>query len=81
LWQFDRGDHPGLRTLKRARHNLPVMATEFIGRQVEVDELRALLARHRLVTITGVGGCGKTRLAVEVGAAMADSNRTPAGRI
>lgn len=77
LWQFDDGDHPGLRTLKSARHNLPVMATEFIGRRVEVDELRSLVARHRLVTITGVGGCGKTRLAVEVGAAMAD--RFPGG--
>ena len=72
LWQLDDGDHPALRTLKKARHNLPVMSTEFIGRQAEVDELRSLVDRHRLVTITGVGGCGKTRLAVEVGAAMAD---------
>ena len=48
------------------------MPTEFIGRDVEVDELRVLVDRHRLVTITGVGGCGKTRLAVEVGATLAD---------
>lgn len=72
LWQLDPGVHPSLRTLKKARHNLPVMSTEFIGRQAEVDDLRTLLDHHRLVTITGVGGCGKTRLAVEVGAAMAD---------
>ena len=72
LWQLDGGDHPPLRTLKRARHNLPVMPTEFIGRQAEIDELRALIDGHRLVTITGVGGCGKTRLAIEVAAAMAD---------
>jgi predicted ATPase/class 3 adenylate cyclase len=72
LWQLDDGDHGSLRTLKKARHNLPVMSTEFIGRQAEIDELRALFGHHRLVTITGVGGCGKTRLAVEVGAAMAD---------
>lgn len=72
VWQLDDGEHPPLRTLKQARHNLPVMSTEFIGRQVEVDELRALVDRHRLVSITGVGGCGKTRLAIEVGAAMAD---------
>jgi predicted ATPase/class 3 adenylate cyclase len=77
LWQLDEGDHPPLRTLKRARHNLPVMPTEFIGRQREVDELRALVDHHRLVTITGVGGCGKTRLAIEVAAASAD--RFPGG--
>lgn len=35
LWQLDEGDHPALRTLKQARHNLPVMPTEFIGRQNE----------------------------------------------
>jgi predicted ATPase/class 3 adenylate cyclase len=77
LWQLDDGDHPSLRTLKAARHNLPVMPTEFIGRQTEVDELRALLDHHRLVTISGVGGCGKTRLAIEVAAASAD--RFPGG--
>lgn len=77
LWQFDEGHHPSLRTLKQARHNLPVMPTEFIGRQGEVDELRALIDHHRLVTISGVGGCGKTRLAIEVAAASAD--RFPGG--
>jgi predicted ATPase len=77
LWQLDDGVYPPLRTLKKARHNLPVMPTEFIGRQAEVDELRSLVDHHRLVTITGVGGCGKTRLAVEVAAAMAD--RFPGG--
>lgn len=77
LWQLDQGDHPPLRTLKKARHNLPVMPSEFIGRQNEIDELRALVDRHRLVTISGVGGCGKTRLAIEVAAACAD--RFPGG--
>ncbi len=72
LWQLDDGDHPPLRTLKRARHNLPVMPTEFIGRRDEVAELRKMVSQHRLVTITGVGGCGKTRLALEVAAAVAD---------
>jgi predicted ATPase len=72
LWQLDAGDYPSLRTLKEARHNLPVMPTEFIGRHAEVDELRALIDHHRLVTISGVGGCGKTRLAIEVAAASAD---------
>ena len=77
LWQLDEGRHPSLRTLKQARHNLPVMPTEFIGRQNEVDELRALIDQHRLVTISGVGGCGKTRLAIAVAAASAD--RFPGG--
>ncbi len=77
LWQVDEAHHPPLRTLKQARHNLPVMPSEFIGRQNEVDELRALIDRHRLVTISGVGGCGKTRLAIEVAAASAD--RFPGG--
>jgi predicted ATPase/class 3 adenylate cyclase len=77
LWQLDDGDHPALRTLKKARHNLPVMPSEFIGRQNEIDELRALVDHHRLVTISGVGGCGKTRLAIEVAAASAD--RFPGG--
>ena len=77
LWQLDEGNHPSLRTLRKARHNLPVMPTEFIGRQNEVDELRALIDHHRLVTISGVGGCGKTRLAIEVAAASAD--RFPGG--
>jgi predicted ATPase len=72
LWQLDDGVYPSLRTLKAARHNLPVMPTEFIGRQTEIDELRALVDHHRLVTISGVGGCGKTRLAIEVAAASAD---------
>ena len=77
LWQLDEGVHPALRTLKQARHNLPVMPTEFIGRQSEVDELRALIDHHRRVTISGVGGCGKTRLAIEVAATSAD--RFPGG--
>ena len=73
LWQLDEGDHPPLRTLVKSRHNLPVMSTEFIGRRDEIDELRNLLRVNRLVTITGVGGCGKTRAAVEAAAASADA--------
>lgn len=72
LWQFDDGDHPSLRTLNASRHSLPVMATEFLGRRADVEALRSMLRNHRLATITGAGGFGKTRLAVEVGAAVAD---------
>jgi len=77
LWQLDENDHPPLRTLQAKMHNLPVMATEFIGRDAEVTEVRELVARNRSTTIVGVGGCGKTRLAIEVAAASAD--RFPGG--
>src|SRR5207237_3632840 len=49
-----------------ARHNLPWQPTSFIGRRRELDELDHVLDGHRLVTLTGPGGCGKTRLAFEV---------------
>jgi predicted ATPase/DNA-binding CsgD family transcriptional regulator len=48
--------------------NLPVELSSFVGRRRELSELRGLLAASRLVTVTGVGGAGKTRLAVRVAA-------------
>jgi hypothetical protein len=60
-----------LRTLDVARHNLPVQRTRRVGRDAEVAALIDALQRSRLVTLTGVGGCGKTRLAVAVAAEMA----------
>ncbi len=50
----------------RDRHNLPEPLSSFVGREAEVDGLRRLLGEARLVTLTGVGGVGKTRLALEV---------------
>ena len=47
------------------RHNLPLFATSFIGRERETAAIRRLLRRSRLVTLCGPGGCGKTRLAIE----------------
>src|SRR5258707_8158143 len=44
-------------------HNLPVQLTSFIGRAADMARVRGLLAQHRLVTLTGAGGGGKTRLA------------------
>ncbi len=49
------------------QHNLPVQLTRFIGREHEVAEVMDLFHTHRLVTLTGSGGVGKTRLAIEVG--------------
>ena len=49
-----------------ARHNLPLALTSFVGRDAELREIHHTLATTRLVTLTGVGGCGKTRLGIEV---------------
>ena len=48
------------------KHNLPTQLTSFVGRQKELVELRDLLSSTRLLTLTGPGGCGKTRLAIEI---------------
>src|SRR5258706_10588304 len=50
------------------RHNLPHQVTSFIGREKEIAELERLLSTTRLLTLTGAGGCGKTRLAVHLAA-------------
>jgi predicted ATPase/class 3 adenylate cyclase len=47
-------------------HNLPTQLTRFIGREKELQQVKALLAENRLVTLTGAGGVGKTRLALQV---------------
>ena len=48
------------------KHNLPVSATSFVGREKEMKEVLELLLQNRLVTLTGSGGCGKTRLSQEI---------------
>jgi predicted ATPase/class 3 adenylate cyclase/DNA-binding CsgD family transcriptional regulator len=63
------GDFPPLRTLEARPNNLPGQLTSFVGRERELVEVAALLGAHRLVTLTGPGGVGKTRLAVAVAAA------------
>jgi predicted ATPase len=67
-----RTDFPPLRALDVSPGNLRPATTSFIGRESEVAELHAAVKAHRLVTLTGVGGVGKTRLAVEVAARLAD---------
>src|SRR6201993_1132581 len=67
-----RNDFPPLRTPKSVgAHSLPVQLTSFVGREAEIHEVRRLLADNRLVTLTGAGGAGKTRLAVEIAARIA----------
>ena len=62
---------PELRTLDAVPGNLPVQSTNLVGRELAVKDLAALISAHRLVTLTGVGGVGKTRLAVQVAAELA----------
>jgi predicted ATPase/DNA-binding SARP family transcriptional activator len=54
------------------RHNLPVALTAFVGRVAELEELTRLLDASRLLTLLGVGGAGKTRLAIELGSSVLD---------
>jgi predicted ATPase/class 3 adenylate cyclase len=65
-------DFPPLRTLNLAPGNLRPAITSLIGRDADVSDVRAAVRSHRLVTLTGVGGVGKTRLALEVARQLAD---------
>jgi predicted ATPase len=71
VWQLGTDDFPPLRTLGETSGNLPVQRTSFIGRVDEAKHLAALVGAERLVTLTGVGGVGKTRLALQVAAEVA----------
>ncbi len=65
-------DFPPLRTANVvAAANLPVQLSSFIGRKAEIGSIREALADNRLITLTGAGGAGKTRLAIQVAAEMA----------
>ncbi|MDT5231527.1 MAG: hypothetical protein QOI39_2027 [Mycobacterium sp.] len=65
-------DFPPLRALDVSPGNLRPQTTTLIGRESEVTELEAAVRKHRLVTLTGVGGVGKTRLATEVAGRLVD---------
>jgi predicted ATPase/class 3 adenylate cyclase len=65
---------PPLRSLDQVPHNLPIQLTSFVGRDVEVREVTKLVTDDRLVTLTGAGGSGKTRLALQVAADVADEH-------
>jgi predicted ATPase/class 3 adenylate cyclase len=68
-----RIEFPPLRATKStAQQRLPAQFTKFVGRGAEITEVRRLLAEHQLVTLTGAGGAGKTRLAIEVAGQIAD---------
>lgn len=62
------GDPRELRTLERAPHNLPIQLSTFVGREGHIKEVADLVRQTRLVTLTGIGGVGKTRLSLQVAA-------------
>ena len=59
-----------LRTLERAPHNLPIQLSTFVGREGQIKEVTDLVRHSRLVTLTGIGGVGKTRLSLQVAAEL-----------
>src|SRR2546427_7920911 len=70
-----RRDFPALNTLDTVPGNLPAQTTSFVGREAEVTAVREALQAHRLVTLVGVGGVGKTRLALQTAAEVLDQYR------
>ncbi len=72
LYQFMVPDLPSefapLNTLESFNHNLPAQLTSFIGREPELAEIKKLISANRIVTLTGSGGAGKTRLSLHAGA-------------
>jgi hypothetical protein len=69
LWQVVASDlqqdFPPLSSLSEIPNNLPLQLTTFIGREKEIDQIKKRLGKNRLVTLTGSGGVGKTRLAIQ----------------
>jgi predicted ATPase/class 3 adenylate cyclase len=63
---------PPLRSLSTRRSNMPVQLTSFVGREKELADVAALIERHRLVTVIGTGGTGKTRLMLEAAGQLID---------
>src|SRR6202049_668527 len=63
---------PPLNSLDARPNNLPCQVTSLLGREQDLEEIKSLLAKHRLLTLTGAGGVGKTRIALQVGADLID---------
>jgi predicted ATPase len=76
VWQLtlsgDKSDFQPLKSLDALPNNLPIQVTSFLGRDGDVEDLKLHFVEHRLITLVGAGGVGKTRLAVQLGAEMLD---------
>jgi predicted ATPase len=72
VWQVTvkdlRSDFPALKSLDTLPNNLPMQVTSFLGREQDLEAVKTHLTDHRLVTLCGTGGVGKTRLAMQIGA-------------
>jgi predicted ATPase len=71
--RFGRGGSPAGLTTTAPRHNLPTNPSSFVGRERELTAVKQLLTGSRLVTLTGAGGIGKTRLALQTANELLDS--------
>lgn len=67
-----RSEFPRLRSLDSYRHNLPEQLSSLVGREEDATQVREAVLAHRIVTLIGPGGVGKTRLALQVGADLLD---------
>src|SRR5215469_10446389 len=76
VWQLSvetlQSEFPALRSLDARPNNIPVQRTSFVGRKQDIADVTKLLEHHRLVTVVGSGGVGKTRLALHVGGEVLD---------
>jgi predicted ATPase/class 3 adenylate cyclase len=72
VYQLDHPDleqeFPALKSLSHLANNLPVQTTSFVGREQDVEQIKTLLDTAHAVTLTGIGGTGKTRLSLQVAA-------------
>jgi predicted ATPase/class 3 adenylate cyclase len=78
VWQLTiaglPAEFPSLKSLDAIPNNLPIASTSFRGRERDLEEVTSLLSQHKLLTLFGSGGIGKTRLALQVGAEALDQN-------
>ncbi|HZV77524.1 MAG TPA: adenylate/guanylate cyclase domain-containing protein [Candidatus Babeliales bacterium] len=78
VWQLSIAGLPAefaeLKSLDTLPNNLPIQRTSFRGRERDLEEVKTLLSQHKLLTLFGSGGVGKTRLALQVGAEVLDYN-------
>jgi predicted ATPase/class 3 adenylate cyclase len=78
VWQLTieglPAEFPALKSLDTIPNNLPIQPTSFRGREHDLEEVKSLLNQHKLLTLFGSGGIGKTRLALQVGAEVLDQN-------
>src|ERR1700694_5215314 len=66
---------PPLNSFGAPPNNLPIQLTNLLGREMDLERVKSLFSEHRLLSLTGAGGVGKTRMALQVGADLIDDHR------